>query len=121
MGEKERCKGCPEHVPCLCVPFDFIGTAKREDRVRRGNLLSTNFVGCGSSRAASWPGRNSVMRQEGCYFIHRDLITALQPQGGEALETSERMPLEKPSASPGSALPIEATVRVFRPFKDSGN
>lgn len=33
MGETEGCKGCPERGPCLCIPFNFIGTTiKREVR-----------------------------------------------------------------------------------------
>lgn len=56
MEEKEKCKGCPERVPVSASPFTLLELLRRGVRVRKGNLLSVNSVGLGSSRAALWPG-----------------------------------------------------------------
>lgn len=80
--------------PVSASPFTLLELLRRGVRVRKGNLLSVNSVGLGSSRAALWPGWGSVMRQEGHYLIHRDLSMALQLQGGAALKTADRTPLE---------------------------
>lgn len=106
MGETDRCKLCPEHVPCLCVPFEFIGVAiKNKVRIRRGNLFLINLVGLGFSRAAPWPRWTSVMRdRDGHYLLDKDLsmifATSLRGSFGNIRENSFRQTLSLPRMGP---------------------
>ena len=43
MEEKEKCKGCPECVPCLCIPFHFTGTAQERGQGEKRKLAFSDL------------------------------------------------------------------------------